>query len=469
MELKAGLGGHAVTDHATEIRIRLFSASTVLVELEVSDRNGLTILPIQLEEQIPETIWLPVTPRRNSPVNVRLRAGEDLQIEEELTFRQSRTSLTLISSSIPAHEAFSQHQPSGGISPVILSASSLPHTTQAYAGIGAIVTDQQSLSGLTQDQYDALGNFLGRCGIMLISGADNTLLERLRRSSGCSGKFIRSFDTLSQLTPRLLELNAARPPKPPAADDLLSLLETVPQHKVDVILPLYLGGYILLMTFLTWRMKNSVYLLILPVFIAGAGILVWSGAGSHQLITWVETESDDNHARVTRLLLLGGDRRGQSWFILGPETNLLDFGDDTQHSSIRYQAEGSRRVLHVNAHLLSPRTYHLTSITRHSPQFRLSVRDGYPEVVFLGNMPFGEIHLIWRGKSFNVPMMSLYDRWQPNEVLGQSPVSAAERLLNKRLPFDDPALLLRYSTDPVKDIGSALSWLVIRHDRGQVL
>jgi hypothetical protein len=469
MELKAGLGGYAVAGHATEIQIQLFSTVAVAVELEVRDSNGFTTLPLQLEEQMSRTVWLAVTPQHNEPINVRLRGGPGERIEKQLTFKHSPARLTLISSSIPVRESFSWHQPSGGITPVVLAAGSLPHTTQTYAGIDAIVTDLQSLSDLSQDQYDSLGYFLGRCGIMLISGADERLLGRLHKSSGCSGRFIHSVDTLSQVTPRLLELNAGRPPKPPAPRDLLSLQETAPQPNIDVTLPLYLGGYVLFMTLVTWSMKKAQYPLLLPAFVAGAGILVWSGMGSHRLITWAETESDDSHARVSRLLLLGGDRRGKSQYLLDADTNLLNFNADTQHSSIHYPSDGNRRALNVHTALLSPQGYQLISVARHSPRFLLFISDGSPEVVFVGKTPPGETRLMWHGKSYDVPVLSQNERWRPNENLGHPPTSPAERLLNKRLSFNDPALLVPITPDSASNVTSTVSWLVIRHDRGQVL
>jgi len=469
MELQAGLGGHVASGRATEIQVRLFAASPVEVELEVMDGNGVTTLPLLLDEHKEKTFWLPVTPERHRPIQVRLLTSQGTVIEKVLAFKHSRAGLTVISSSIPVQKSLNWHQPSSDISPVVLSAKSLPHSSQAYDGIEAIVTDSLSLSSLSHNQYRSLGNFLGQCGIMLILDADPLMLERVHQFSGCNGRLIHSFEALSQVTPLLLKLSAVHPPKPPSPQDLMSLGESALQNQTATSLSLYLGGYMLFITLVSWHMRKARYLLPLPVLVAAAGILAWSGAGSHQFITWVETESNDNHARVSSLLLLGGDRRGESQATLGAETKLFNIRGDAHYSSLYYPLDASHRVLHGHTHLLSPRAYQLTSVARQSSRFQISISDGHPQVVFLGNTSPEEAQLMWRGKSYSVPVLSRNQRWQPDEILGQPPASAAERLLNRRLAYVDPALLLPFTTDSANSSTPAIGWLVIRHNPGRLL
>ena len=467
MNLKAGLNGRAVTGEATEIEIRLFASSPINGELEILDSNGLTTLPVQLDERQEKTWWIPVTPRALRPVNIKLITTQGQVIEKAQGFEHSRTLLTLISSTIPVGvTTFSGHQQSSEIVPVILSTIALPHNTQAYASVGAIVTDAQSLSQLAQDQYHALSQYLNRCGILLVATTDKTALERVRNISGCSGHFVDTYEDLSEVTSALLSLNTKHPLKLPPAQELLSLQQTAFQQRMITSLSYYLGGYILFIALVTWRMKKTPYLLLLPALVAGSGALAWSGAGGHQLITWSEIMSGDDYARVSSVLQLGGDRQGRNSITLGPDIQLSDIGDSPQ-SSIRYQDDGAHRVLSVYTHLLTPHASKLASVTSYSAPFSLTLENGYPRVMLQAETFPAETRLLWRGRSYSVPMMVQGKSWQPVEATGNQPETAAEKLLNRRLSFGDPALLLPSSAGALDNSESdtqTMGWLVIRHD-----
>jgi len=470
MEVKPGLGGQAVAGQTTEIKIHLYATRPVNGELEINDGNILTRLPFQLDEHREKTLWLPFTAKPFKPVEVKLITNRGEVIEKKLALEHSNTSLTLISRTIPAEQTLNSFHQATGITPVILSATGLPHIPQAYAGVNAIVTDPTSLSSLSQDQYHALAYYLSQCNIMLLSGANQTLLKDLKSISGCGGRFIQSYQNLSQVSPMLLELSAKRPPKIPAPQDLMSLRQPLFQQQMITSISLYLGGYIFFFTLVSWRMKKMHYLLPLPALVAAAGALIWTGEGSHHLISWAETESSDNYNKISSLLMLGGNRRGENRVTVGAETRLSNFIGESQTPSIHYLQDGDQRKLSGFTHLLSPQAYHLTSTTRQLPQFLLTIKEGRPEVVFLGEESPVETRLLWRGHAYKVPMLSRDERWQPEKKLAQDPASLAESLLNRHLAFGDPALLLPLSPELAETDDSNIQttgWLVIRHNPEQ--
>lgn len=472
MEVRAGLGGLAVSGFATEIEISLYSTRSVEAELEIVDAIGRTILAVRLDELKEKLFWLPVTPRPLKPVEVRLLTNMGKVIKQEISFKQHRSPFTIISRSIPVDKTLNNHQLPMDISPLILSSKGLPHTPQAYAGISSIITDSQSLSSLTQDQYRALGDYLGRCNIMLIPTADPSRLQALQNIAGCRGHFIHSFDDLTQVTAKLLKLASLQPPKLPGSRDLLQLQQTGFQQQMIGSLSLYLGGYILLFILLTWRLKNTNYLLLMPVFVATAGILAWTGGGAHQMISWTETVSGENHRRVSSLLLLGGNRRGENTVVLGSDSYLYNVQSESQHPTIRYTQEGSQRILQGHTQLFSQQTYRLTSVNRQASPFSLKLEHNQPTVTLRSEKSTAGSLLLWRGKSYKVPLLTKGKSWQPEEIQGHHPLTSAERLLNRRLAFGDPALLVPYHSGPIEradaDIQSS-GWLVIRRDAGQLL
>jgi hypothetical protein len=465
LKLKAGLGGQAVFGHATELEIRLFAATPFDGELQILDYNGLSILPVYLEERKEQTLWLPVIPDQAGLIRVRLQSRVSNIQEHSLVFMLSPTTLTLISRATSGETKLGGYRRLEGTTPTIISTTSLPHTPQAYDSVDAVVAEASFLAGLSQNQYSALGSYLSGCGIMLLSADMKSFLERLRGVSGCGGQFVQVYDSLSRVSSLLVELMSLRPPRPPSAHELVSLQHTGMQTATMNAVALYLGGYLLFTALVTWRAKQLRQLMLLPLLVAGAGILAWSGTGSHRVITWAESESGDGHIRVSSLLLLGGSRRGESRLRLLSDARLISVAGASRSSGIVYQDRDGETVLHGHTDLLSPQTYLLTSVRRQSPLFQLTIQDGIPEIVFFGKRSPAQTRLLWRGQAYNIPSLTYEGRWRPDESQGHRPNNNEERLLNRRLAYGDPALLLPFTSGiPALNGPEVINagWLVIR-------
>ena len=467
MELTAGLGGQAVTRQASEIAVQLFARLPLDAELEILDANGRNRLPVQLNEQQTKTLWITLTPKdSDTPVRIRLyrRSADnsnhnDFLLEKQLRFTLSDTPLTLVSSRIPASGTLGRHLPPGNTRPVILTPDHLPHSPRAYAGIHALVIEPVSLASLSPAQYRALGHYLKGCGILLLSQTSESVLNRVRSIAGCHGDFVQPFTSLSRLSQQLSELRAAQPPKLPGAKALAPLLQNRFKLPLLTSISLYLGGYILFMALLGWQLKQQRYLLLLPLLASAAGAFAWRGEPGQQQFRWTEAQSGDRFARSTALLLLGGERRGEARTTINAETQLTAIPPATPPAQIDYQTATGQRQLSAFTPLLSPRQYRLDSIQAVSTDFQLSLSGGLPVVTFNGAQFPPGVRLLWQGHRYPLPALARGQRWQPAAAQAQQPDSAAERLLNRRLAFNHPALLLPLT-------GSA-GWLVIRHQHSE--
>ena len=472
MNLTAGLGGQAVVGHSTEIKISLFATSTLVGELQIRDANGYISIPVSIDGGTEKQLWLSVNPEPLSPLQVRLLSNTGETIEKELIFEHGHTPITIISRPVAVNRSRGSYQQAAGIRPVIILPESLPHSLQAYAGIHAIVTDAVSLSNLSTRQYHAFADYLSGCNILLLSDASPAVLERVRKLSGCGGKFIQSYQTLAQVTPLLQELDLQPSVKLPTAQNLLSLQLPLFQNEMVTSLTLYLAGYIVFMALVNWRMKKTHYLIILPVIAAGAGILAWTGSGSAQLITWAETQSSDSHLRLSSLLLMGGDRRGENRVTLDPDVSISSFDNKTQQHQIRILNERAQRELSARTVLLTPVGYQLSNVNRHKPAFRLQLKQGRPVLTFHAETAFSQARLLWQGYTYNVPVLAKGESWFPHETQKQRHSSAEEILLQRHLEFDSPALLLPF-TPNLHGVTAAHiqsnGWLVVRHEPEQTL
>ena len=465
MELSAGLGGQAVSGHVTELKIQIYSTTTVNAELLIEDKNGLITVPVIIDELTEKILWVNITPVKLKPIQVHLLTSTGKKISRQLIFEHGRNPLTIISSSVPAVERLNSHQQAENIRPVIISPGKFPHSTQSYAGIFAIVTDAQSLSRLSLDQYHAFGNYLSGCNILLLSAATEKVIEQVKNMSGCGGKFIQSYEVLSQVSPLLQNLKSQRTARLPSPQNLVPLQQPVFQLSMGTSITLYLGTYILFITLVNWRMKKTQYLLVLPIIASAAASFVWTGAGDLQLLNWAETESGNSHIRISSLLQLGGNRMGKNNVTLADDISLFYFSTKTQQPDIRYTPDSFQREITTQTRLLSPQTYHLKSVSKKTAPYTLKMKLGKPEVTFQGKNATDKTRLLWRGQTYDVPTLAKGKSWQPNESSNKQTVSPEEKLLHRRLIFETPALLLPYTDNTQLIAANNIQhngWLVIR-------
>jgi len=442
MELSAGLGGQVVDGVSSELGVRLFAASATRAELRFSDRNGDVSIPLELDGQSEQRLWIPLNPAAQGPLVVRLLSDAGEVLASELSFAHGDMPVTIVSRPLRAAGSAPGHAAATGIRPVVIAPDSYPHSFPAYAGVAAMVTDLASLAGLSTAQYRAFAQYLGGCNPLLVSSAGEAMLQQLRRLAGCGGSFIRAYDSLEQVPGLLRTLAAARAAQAPSAQDLLPLL--TPRWRDDMAssLILYLAGYILFIALINWRMQQTQYLLLLPLIAAGAGLLAWSGEGASRSLSWVEARSGDSHASVTTLLLLGGDRRGSSSISVAADAALSRLGGEPPAASIRYTRPPGPRLLSVRTNLLEPVAYRLLGVRRETLPYSLQLRQGLPEVTRRTDAATNRAILLWQGYTYPLPDLAKGESWRAHETRRLPALSAAEKLLQRHLQHDSAALLL---------------------------
>jgi hypothetical protein len=471
MELSSGLGGQVVSGRASEIGIRLFASSATRAELQFSDRNGDTSIPVTLDAQREKRLWIPVDPAALGPLRVRLLTDAGEIVESELVFAHGDTPITIVSRSVSADQSHASHPLATGIRPVVIAPGGFPRSFQAYAGVAAMVTDLASLSGLSTEQYRAFAKYLSGCNVLLVSATSQALLQQLRKLAGCGGKFIHSYASLEQVPALLQTLAAGRGAKSPSAQNLLSLLEPRWRDAMATSLTLYLAGYIIFIALVNWRMQRTQYLLLLPVVAAAAAILAWSGDGASRSVSWVEAQSGDSHASVATLLLQGGDRRGSSDISIDADAALSSFGAGPPAARIRYAEPGGRRQLSVRTNLLEPVAWQMRGVRRQALPYTLHMRQGLPEVIRRADTATNRAILLWQGYTYAVPELEKGESWRPYETRKLPALSAAEKLLQRYLQHESPALLLPFTLrqEALATQGQDQGFLVIRHHPGQAL
>ena len=463
MQLVAGLGGQAVEGRTTEFRLRLQASRATRAELHYRDRNGTTSLSIELPAQRELDLWLPLNPPESSAVEVSLQADNMDAVIRHLNFARASVPLTIITHSVSAYAQGPGYAPQAGIRPVILAPQSLPRTAQAYAAVTAMVTDLASISELSTRQHRAFATYLGACKILLLAGAAPEILAQLRKLAGCGGRFVQVYESLSQVAPLLHTLSTESGFQQPSGSELLALDDPSLRSSTATSLGIFLAGYVVFMALVNWRLQQTRYLLLLPLIAAGAGLLAWSGDGDSRSISWLVAQSGDNHARMASLVLLGGDRRGESRALIGANESLT-----TNHrgaARIRYLDDQSSRELSTSGDLLRPSIYRLDGVRRQSLPYRLRMQRGIPELAARREAPGERARLLWRGYTYAVPLLTKGETWQPDDQRRQPPRKPEEKLLNRYLDHDSPAVLLPIDPAALADQRNR-GWLVIRPEPG---
>ena len=472
MELKAGLAGQVGSGRATEIEIRLFATSPVSGELLFKDSNGSNRMKIRLSERQEQIIRLPVAPLPLKPLKVWLSGDGFADIGRELTFEQSDQRLTLVASPIPSYQTFDSHRIAQGITPLILSAEGLPYLSQTYDSVVALVMDQRTLSRLSSDQYHSLADYLSRCGTLLLHRTDQGAVRQLRNSAGCGGRYIEAFNDLTEVAPTLQRLGDSGPVTPPTLTDLLTLRESDQRQQMISALSLFLAGYLLLVVLALWRLQKPQLAMLLPLLAAAAAGLAWNGSSQRSLVSWSETESGDKTMRTFGLLSVGGNRRDDFNLALGEGLQLYPPHEKPRDLVIQYEEDGASRRLAASSPLLVQQHYGFSTLQHKETGYTLSMREGVPLIRFPPRGDLSQTKLIWRGQVFDLPSFPTGGSWRPGRHQGRPPVSPAERLICRRLAFEDAALLMPHSVsyDEIPlSAGYAAGWLVIRPARGETL
>jgi hypothetical protein len=221
-------------------------------------------------------------------------------------------------------------------------------------------------------------------------------------------------------------------------------------------------AYLLLIALIAYRNGAVKWLVLLPVLTSVTMLLAWRGEGRPQSLSWAETWNQDEMMRVSRLVVLGQQRRGSHGHCFADDA-MIRAGEDVQRVA-RYEYLPASRQYCVRqfAALLSGVQFQLEQVAPSPGLVRLEIDPaGLPLASAAhNNTTLSGARLLWQNRVHAVPPLAPSTSWKPLRGQGSTPTSPEEQLLQRRLPDGQAALLMPLTG------ATGSGWLVVHPDPG---
>jgi hypothetical protein len=388
-------GGRFVPGEPTEITLTLSARRGGEAAILVVGAGGRVAHSLRLTGGVPAVLALPAYPGREGALEVRarIRDGEEAA---ELVALASVPAPFAVEVANPAAAAASPRAPGALRIPV----GELPRSAAGLAPVSDLLMPAAAVAALRPEQTRALADFIAACRPLWLIEASPAVVERVRRSAGCSGRFVRPLP--SEGLPR----NAARPPALPPVSALDGLLAArwgpAPRDRLALLLlpmPILLAGFLAVRNPTGW-------LLLVPV----AGLLAYAwlipaALPTARALTWAEMDLGDPGYRFVTLLDALGTGRSNGPLALSPSAGLPR-QIDSDSTAVTLETGDDRLGLPLPDRLLQRRLYRLDG-TR-STGLRPSVRpvDNGLEIANAGATPIPAGTLLWRGARYATPPLA---------------------------------------------------------------
>jgi hypothetical protein len=461
IETVPSFGLHLPEGRYTEVKVTLHSSQALEGTLQLSDANGITIYPLQLDEGALVTKWLATRPAPNIEISVYV--GKHKLVSQSLRFDFDARATALISDSVPVSNPLLSQLKSPSMKPIIITASALPHRRQSYDSIAALITNADTLSYLDTDQYSALAGFIAGCGSVVIQSLDEQIFHQLQALAGCQARQLRSFLPHQNIATQLPALLSKKPASLPTTDDLLTLTDESEKKQLVMAISIFFSTYLVLMLVATKLTKNTYYWIWLPVLYGLGSWLLWNGPAQHQKISWTENESGDPFSRSSQLILAGGARNGEYQIPVSADSRIYLSGAVKAKPRIESSPKKSIAILTGHSQLFSNTSFRLEQTGETTAPITLTLQQDRPHLEVNGITLPPNSRLIWHGASHALPDSKNLMTWQLESSRGSTLKTAAEKLLNRRLNFNEPAILL-----PQISRQNNKSWHIIRLSGAQI-
>lgn len=171
----------------------------------------------------------------------------------------------------------------------------------ASAGVyeqGAVITvSMHTLESLQDEQLQALLQFTGSCGRVVLVDISDSIEEIFHSEAACDGQYLRFVDSTDNLQASILKLENLPEPARATAAQLNTLLEASSTGALNIRhLVFFWSSFLLLTLFLILNHRTR---LIGIAFSAAASLLVpliWPPNAAHTMVAWAESEADDRIA-----------------------------------------------------------------------------------------------------------------------------------------------------------------------------
>jgi hypothetical protein len=347
------------------------------------------------------------------------------------------------------------------------SAGMLPHHGQAYRMIDTLVLDQASLAALSNNQLQALEEYLSGCGDLITIAMPDEIATALKQNAACHGDNIKAIQSADLLT-ESLKTSSPYPAKMVQTPQQLQRLarQALPDNRILTSITFFFVLYfsaLLLTRYLNRRAEAL-------IAVSGAASLLatfaWSGNNPQtDAYTWLEMNSGANSARYSLLLRQLGNGLGETQITLPAFLHdPLPLDSDTLATKIHLDMPNT---LKMPTALLNHAQLYFEGRMHHNIPASLLNRNGKAQIINHGATAIENAFLLWEGKLIALPTIEAHGGWSDdatsNIFTTTAPPPDLAQLLDLQRANNAHALLIKLpdlmgATIPAQ---SQHGWLII--------
>jgi hypothetical protein len=458
LELQPAWNGLFAEDRTTEIVLRLDSA--LGGELQVAAEGGGQRLEHRARVEPGRTLveTLPVSPGPDGRIEVSAVLPDKTSVSDQVWFRPQRRPLDVEVAGPDGTGHHPGYDPAA--SGLMFGPDDLPQSHAGYGPVRSLTLSPETLARIDPRQTAALAGYLASCGRLLLKQAAEGLLERIRATAGCSGRFVSARDDTG---PGEAGGRTAVDPLPD-----LFLLEQLPglgsreqlaEHALLLLLP-----YPILLLGLAGGRRHGAWLLLFPASAAlASGWLLSATAGGAAAVTWGELDAGDAHYRFASLLELRGVGIAQPPLRLTHPEDILSAADALPLERHRDGETGTTFVPFPES-LLQARRYLLAGTRPMPHRVGLDAAGTGPIVRNLGDVATPAGWLRWQDAWHPLPELSPGADYRPRDLDEPRAAPPVAELVENASPSASGTLLLLpletawNGEDRIRETG----WLLVR-------
>lgn len=472
VDLMAAWNGISRPGVFSEIGVRLQSAESREVSLEIGGPAVSVIATVDLQAGELRTVWIPYRASYRSPLVLRAHSEGELLVDLKRSLFEPAVSGKIVALALAGPRSFDQDEfrlPGAQLLPVAVGA--LPRTAQAYDVITALVIDGAALIQLKPDQLRALRGYLNRCGRVLVIGIPEGLRSELRKLAGCGGAFMKTHQNNENILDALVRLLPARPPALPTARDLTGLVMSSNGLSSYLIVGVFILVYFASMIAVSTSTRFPWLLIAIPIAVAALVVVSWrTGPPKSGLISWMEIERDDANGRYAGLLRVEGRGRGTFPLVIPPFADLAAPLPESAVRHIYFEREGAATVvIEVSTHLFSRHSIFLQGAGPGQSPLFAEIRSGQPIIRNRSAGTTAPAVLAWKGNRYIVPKLAPGEDWVWRHDLIPMDAVTVSSLLEKQTREQGSGLLMPFVPALIQEMGivpSPEGWL-LRHFGGE--
>ena len=387
--------GRYLPGRATEIGIDLLATTGGPFQVVVESGGGRVLYRGVLEAGTPLVDWLPLpAPRPGEAVVVSLSLNGEEVLREQVPFMPVAAPLAVAVRPMTGDAS----RPALSIPP-----RELPRTADGYRSVASLSMPLEALPQLDGRQLEALRDFVGSCGTLLLPARGARLLRDMQAIAGCGGKGMRILGPGS----------SAETPVPPVQPLPFPAAEA--GENPARLLLLFFPVYLLALALPLFSRRGRLPLVVVPVL----GTLVLMFAWPRQdnparLFGWAETESGSRSARYTAVLDVTGTSGSSALRIDLPRRFGIPCCSSAPPVMEFHPGYGDRETLVMGVRPFSRLEYRFEGSLPVPYRVLLETGQDTPRVTNRGRSATPAAWLGWRRGYHSVPPLAPGQSWRPS-------------------------------------------------------